>query len=237
MNRWIKRIVPHSAALAVIMGSLALMAWQLERAEFKTELMQDWNSERVTALSTLGDQPALPQHVTAEGQLDFTRQVLLDNQVRDFQTGVHVFTPLIAEDRIVLVNRGWAAWGNRTDPLPDPGLMQPMSAINAQIRGVLNRPPGVGIQLGQAVPLQQDQWPNLMTYFDVEPLRQVFGPQLASYVIQLEPSHPEHLTGDEWTVVTFGPERHIGYAIQWAAIALVVFLIWVVLSIRQYRRK
>ncbi|MEM7053315.1 MAG: SURF1 family protein [Pseudomonadota bacterium] len=234
MKSWL----PHLAAIAVIIACLALMNWQLERAEFKTDLLADWNSERVSNLADLGSQPNLPQHIRARGRFDDTRQVLLDNQVRSFQTGVHVFTPFIGDQgRIVLVNRGWASWPARTAALPDPKLENLLISIDSEITGVLNQPPDVGLRLGEAEPLNADQWPNIITYFDVDHLKAAFGSELAPFVIQLSPEHPAHLTGDDWTIVTFGPEKHIGYAIQWGLIALVVFIIWLVLSLRYYRKR
>lgn len=229
--------IPHLAAVLVITGFLGLMSWQLERAEYKAGILAGSNSEQVIDLVDTGNDPVLPQHIRASGRFDDTRQVLLDNQVRDFQTGVHVFTPFFSEDgRILLVNRGWAAWPARDQTLPDPKLDNLMLSIQTEIHGVLNQPPGVGLRLGQAEPLNTDKWPNRMTYFDLEPLRAVFGQSLAPFIIQLSPEHSAHLTGDEWTIVTFGPERHIGYAITWGLMALVVFVIWLVLSIR-YTRK
>ncbi|MEM1081948.1 MAG: SURF1 family protein [Pseudomonadota bacterium] len=222
--------------MATIAGALVLMFWQLERAEYKSALMEDWTAAQVTDISLIGKHPALPQRVVANGRFDDTQQVLLDNQVRDFQTGVHVFTPFITDDRVILVNRGWAFWPTRTAALPDPKLEQRLWTMSTQINGMLNGPPEVGIRLGQPAALKPDQWPNLVTYFDIEPLQAFYGDALAPFVVQLAPDHPAHLTGDDWTVVTFGPERHIGYAIQWAAIAAVVALIWIALTLRNRRR-
>ena len=234
----VKNWLPHLAAVAVIFGCLSLMNWQMNRANYKTELLADWNSERVINLTELSGEPNLPQHIRTRGHFDDTRQVLLDNQVRNFQTGVHVFTPFTTESgRIVLVNRGWASWPARTEALPDPRLDSLLLSINTEIHGVLNEPPDVGLRLGEAEPLNSQQWPNLMTYFDSEQLQAVFGPELEPFIIQLSPEHQAHLTGDDWTIVTFGPEKHIGYAIQWGTMALAVFIIWLVLSIRYYRKR
>ena len=76
-----------------------------------------------------------------------------------------------------------------------------------------------------------------MTYFDYGVLADQFGKELQPAVIQLDPEHPAHLTGDPWQVVTFGPDRHLGYALTWTSIAIVVATIWLVLTIRQVRRR
>ena len=102
---------------------------------------------------------------------------------------------------------------------------------------MLNVPPGTGIQLGESQSLLQRDWPILATYFDHDRLAEALGAELQPAVVQLDPSHPDHLTGDAWQVVTFGPERHIGYALTWSTIAIVVAAIWLVLTIRQIRRQ
>lgn len=233
-----RSLVPHLAAFAVIAGCAWLALWQVDRATEKREIIQRWNERATVPLETLSRPYSLPQPVTGVGIWDSNRQLLLDNRIKDRRTGVNVLTPLtISDGRVFLVNRGWAAWPTRTSPLPDPGVSGPGSGVVSEIRGVLNTPPGTGIRLGEAETVDGDDWPVLVTYFDHDMLVEVFGDALQPAVIQLDPEHPEHLTGDAWKVVTFGPDRHIGYAMTWTSIALVVAGIWLVLTIRQARRR
>jgi len=106
-----------------------------------------------------------------------------------------------------------------------------------RIQGVLNNPPGTGLQLGESKIRRDNGWPLLATYFDYQQLINLFGNALQPAVVQLDPSHADHLTGDAWKVVTFGPKRHIGYALTWTSIAIVVAIIWLALTIRQRRRR
>ena len=217
----------------MIAGCVWLAQWQVDRADEKREIIERWHDRRPLALETLDAPFSLPQPVTGVGIWNPDRQILVDNRVREQRIGVHVLTPLTLEDgRIFLVNRGWAAWPSRSAELPNPGVARG----DVEIRGMLNAPPGTGVTLGQSeAPLERD-WPILLTYFDHERLAEVLGATLQPAVIQLDPSHPDHLTGDAWNVVTFGPDRHIGYALTWSSIALVVAVIWLALSIRQLRR-
>lgn len=227
-----RSIIPHLAALAVVAGCGWLAQWQVERAEEKREIIERWNDRAPVPLETLERPYTLPQPVVGVGIWDPDRQILVDNRVRGQRTGVHVLTPLETRDgRLFLVNRGWASWPARTSDLPDPGLDRP----EADIRGVLNTPPGTGIRLGEAEIDSDAEWRVLVTYFDRDVLARLLGDDLQPAVIQLDPGHPAHLTGDPWQVVTFGPERHIGYAMTWTSIALVVAGIWLVLTIRQAR--
>jgi surfeit locus 1 family protein len=148
---------------------------------------------------------------------------------------VFVLTPFALEDgRIFVVNRGWAAWPARTAALPDP---RPPSDPAIEIRGVLADAPGVGAQMGQADSDPAAGWPRLQTWFDPAPVATDLGTIIPQAVIRLAPDDPAHLTGDAWQLVSFGPERHRGYALTWAAIAFVVGLIWLTLSFRQFRAK
>ncbi|MEX2500651.1 MAG: SURF1 family protein [Wenzhouxiangellaceae bacterium] len=226
--------VPHLAAIFVLGACAWLAQWQVERADEKREIIERWNNRSPSALEALEQPFDLPQPVAGVGILDDDRQLLIDNRIRNRRMGVQVLTPLQLDDgRIFLVNRGWAPWPSRSAELPDPSVSEPV----IEFRGVLNNPPGTGMQLGKAeIPHGRD-WPVLATYFDHEALVELYGMVLQPAVIQLDPEHADHLTGDPWQVVTFGPDRHIGYAITWTSIALVVAAIWLVLTIRQLQRK
>lgn len=229
----VRAIVPHIAALVVVVGCAWLTQWQVDRAAQKRELIERWHDRSAVPVDALEAPYSLPQPVTGVAIWKPDRQLLLDNKIRNGRPGVHVLTPLQLQDgRLFLVNRGWAAWPSRSARLPDPELTRSQS----EIRGVLNTPPGTGLQLGSSeIPLDDD-WPLLATYFDYTQLADVYGDALQPAVIQLDPSHADHLTGDAWNVVTFGPKRHIGYALTWSSIAIVVAIIWVALTIRQRRR-
>jgi len=239
----IRSLIPHLAALGVIAGCAWLTQWQIERAGEKRVITERWNDRAVVQLATLNQPFSLPQPVEGVGNWVPGRQILLDNRIRDRRSGVHVLTPLQTDNgKIFLVNRGWASWPARTAELPNPDIDKSGAEVGSpnrqsSIKGVLNNPPGTGVRLGGAEAVDGEQWPVLVTYFDQDVLSRLYGDTLQPAVIQLDSEHPAHLTGDAWNVVTFGPERHIGYAMTWASVALVVAGIWVVLTYRQVRRR
>ncbi len=228
----LRAIVPHLAAALVVAACLWLMTWQIDRADDKRARMAEVAAAPTVGLSDVNADTPTPTRISGAGRFDDGRQVLLDNRVFNRQPGVHVLTPWILDDgRIVLVDRGWAAWPDRSAPRPDPAPPQ-----TERIDGLLVAPPEVGLRLGETAPLDPDDWPNLLTYHDDGPLRAAFGDALLPQVVQLDPAHPGHLTGTHWPVVTFGPERHIGYAVQWGLMAAVVAAIWIGLTLRARRR-
>lgn len=228
----IRALIPHLAAVSVVAGCLWLMNWQIDRAADKRVVLQQVETAPVRALDSIRPESTTPARVTGTGRFGPDRQILLDNQVHDRQPGVHVLTPWIfGEGRIILVNRGWSAWPDRSAERPDP-RPPPVESVS----GLLVDPPDVGLRLGDALPLEPDEWPNLMTYHEFEALQEVFGEALLPQVVQLDPDHPAHLTGTPFPVVTFGPERHLGYAFQWGLMAAVVTAIWIGLTSRALRR-
>lgn len=226
----IRRLVPHLAALVVIALCVKLALWQIERATERESLLADWQDAPAIALGESDERYA---RINARGRFDPQRHVLLDNQLRNMHPGVHVFTPFRPDDsdRVWMVNRGW-------QPMPErralPEFTTPSGDI--EIRGRLSDPPRVGLEIGRAAELDADHWPNLMTYFDLEHIRDALGDEVQGAVILLDPEHPAHLSGDEWQPVTFGPERHRAYAFQWLTMGAVVFIIWLALTIRSFRR-
>jgi surfeit locus 1 family protein len=227
--------LPHLAAVLVLIACTRLALWQLDRADEKQTLMDQWETAPALSLSTLDTQAGERfTRVTGRGHFDPDRHILLDNQIRNNHPGVHVFTPFYPDgsDAIIMVNRGWQPWQRRSGQWPQ--FDTPEGLI--EISGRLNQPPRVAVRLGQADALNPDQWPNLMTYFDLDRIEEVFGDGLVPNVVLLDPEHPDHFTADPWQLINMGPEKHRGYAFQWASIGTVVLLIWLVLSVRTFRR-
>lgn len=224
-------ITPHIAAILVLSLTIRLAVWQLDRADQKTAVLAQWAQTGTIDLADQSlDELPLLSTVQAQGRFDTTRHVLLDNQTFNNHPGVHVFslfTPT-GEAGSFLINRGWQPWLRTEGAWPK--FETPSETMT--VTGRIANPPRVGLRLGDALPLDADQWPNLMTYLDLEEVKKVFGDQLADRIVLLAPTHPAHLTGEPWPRVNMGPERHRGYAFQWAAISVAIFIIWVGLTLR-----
>lgn len=240
MTHWIRSFliqsIPHLVAGGLILVCIQLAFWQQDRAKEKASLLSQWQTASIIEANNLTEleQAPLFSKVTITGQWDPTRHVLLDNQTRQNHPGVHVFVPfqLDGSDAVYFVNRGWQPWYRVTDEWPQYDT----PAGNQTIRGRLSQPPQVGFQLGEASPLDPNNWPNLMTYFDISRIQTAFGPEVAERIVLLDPEDPSHLSGDPWPSVNMGPDRHLAYAFQWFAIALAILIIWIALTYRLYRK-
>jgi len=68
------------------------------------------------------------------------------------------------------------------------------------------------------------------TFFwsDYPQLVEVSKKPLLPVVLRLAPES-EHGYRRDWTTVAFGPERHLGYAVQWFALAAAMLVILIIL--------
>ena len=207
---------------------IALGAWQLGRAEEKAALFEAFAAGAGPA-APLGDHPGglgeLPRYarVAATGRYRPDRQFLLDNMVEGQQAGFRVLTPLdLGDGRAVLVDRGWVpkAFGAGSG-LPDVGV----GGEPRRVEGRLDRLPRPGIELAGA---EGTGWPRVVQFPAADELSRWAGLDLVPGVILLDPEAPDGFVRN-WRPSDFGPERHIGYAVQWFALAgtlVVLYLAW-----------
>lgn len=230
------RPLPVVATLVLLPLLLGLGVWQLERAEEKRLLLDRWQAAAERAPVSLdravnGEAPRFTP-VKARGQYDGGHQFLVDNRIRDNRPGFHVLTPLRLEGsgRAVLVNRGWVPMGRSRQDLPRPEV----PAGTVAIRGSLVTPPESGIRLGPAD--TGEAWPRVVQYVVPDRVSGQLGYPVLDRVVRLGPDAPGALPRDwgEAPPVPFGPERHVGYAVQWFALAATLVVIFGVVN---WRRK
>src|SRR3546814_19024501 len=101
-----------------------------------------------------------------------------------------------------------------------------------QVAGLLAPPPSHGILA--AVVAEQPAGQLLATGLDAPALReQLQQPALAPRVLRLDPAAPLGYARDlDVLPNTLPPERHLGYAVQWFALALAVLAIAALLTFR-----
>lgn len=144
--------------------------------------------------------------------------LLLDNQRRGDQVGVHVFAIFDAEAGDgLLVDLGWL-------PLPGDRRLPAITVPPGRqvVAGLLSPPPAAGLALGpDHVASSPQTW--LLGRVDVAKLGQSLATRLAPRVLRLDPALPIGYPRDlDILANTLPPERHIGYAVQWFGLALTV---------------
>lgn len=233
------RWLPWLAAGVAILAFVGLGTWQVERAQQRAE-----QAERIAAAKNAAPQP-LPETraeqrarawlpVRVRGRYLDERQFLLDNRQVDGRLGFAVLTPLVTPDgRTLLIERGWVAAERREPAAPVKVPDERTGAIT--LVGTL-WPAGGGLGIGRALAKGADDWPRVATRIDYVALGGALGRNLEPYVVRLRrPDGPE--LQRRTVEPSFGPERHIGYAFQWYALALTVLVVTLLLGWRKGRKK
>jgi surfeit locus 1 family protein len=219
--------------LALLAMLLSLGRWQLHRADEKRALYDSFASGADATRSIDAQTPPLPryQHVEARGHYDASRQLLIDNMFDAEKVGYYVITPFALDGGgWVLVNRGWVALGKSRNEHPSV----PVPADERHIRGRIDHLPAAGIQLGKRLPLSPP-FPvvaSFPTHDEVVRLLREATFSAAGENVLLDAAEPDGYAR-HWAPPGFPPIRHIGYAVQWFALAAALFVIYLVMNFKR----
>jgi surfeit locus 1 family protein len=227
---------PTLAYLALLPALLGLGLWQLDRAEAKAALIDLRASSESAAAVDLGRAAGLSEAdryrvATVTGRYHPGQQWLLDNRLFNGMPGYHVFTPfVVAGDQLprLLVNRGWVAVGESREYLPP----LPLPEGKVVLRGRLDRPASVGIVVGEP-PLDSLAGRVVLLSLEIADLAAVKGWPLLRYALVIDEDRPGALQYDWSPIPPMGPEKHLGYAVQWFGIAIALTLIYVGVNTRR----
>ena len=232
-RRFAPRLWSTLLTLALLALFVSLGRWQLERADQKRMLFAEFaaGTDATVALSSASpERLGRYQHVRAAGRFDSGHQVLLDNMTHNEDAGFRALTPFILVDgRTVLVDRGWFALRrSRTDW---PSLE--IAGGEREIRGRIDELPVPGIRIpGPATEATPTAWPRLMNYPERAELEAALGVRLYPHIVLLDPDQADGFLRD-WAPPGFPPIRHIGYAVQWFAMALTLVFLYVILNLHE----
>ena len=228
-------------AWAVLLTAVALAAfvslgsWQLGRAREKRALVAEFAAGSRDTVEANGlDLGGLPryQRVQLRGAYDPSRQVLLDNMPSAAgRPGYRVLTPLRRADGRgwVMVDRGWVPLGASREALPDVAV----GAGERELSGVLDVLPEPGLRLGPAAAPGATGWPRLLLFPTEADLESALGLELETRIVLLDADLPDGYERSWRPATGFGPERHLGYALQWFAFAVVAVVIFIALNLRR----
>ena len=92
---------------------------------------------------------------------------------------------------------------------------------------------------GESFQLQADQpgnaWPQLLTRVDAAALWRQLGRAGWPYELRLLPGPAAYQA--DWAVVAMGPEKHLGYAVQWFALAVALACLFIYFGIRNAKEQ
>ena len=233
-----RRFAPRGWAVALaavgIGGCLALAHWQLGRAREKDALIAAFDAGGGEAVPlTVAAPVEMPryQRVTIAGRYEPDRQVLLDNMPSSAgQAGYRVLTPFRRDDGgpIVMVDRGWVPLGADRSQRPDVAVGGEHRAVTGRLDGL----PVPGLRLGEARAPDAAGWPLVLNFPVTSDLDAALGEPVEARIVLLDADQPDGYERKWRPALGFPPERHLGYAIQWLALALVVLVAFVATGLR-----
>lgn len=220
------------AVLAFLLMAVftSLGFWQLARAQHKKMLLNSFTERtRLDPLKTEAlneDNDWRFYRVKLTGQFDNQHNLLLDNKIFHGRVGYEVYTPFYAQDLAapILVDRGFVPLGISRDVLP--GINAIIGKVT--ISGMLNQAPGY-LAFGQINESSNIAWPMRVEFINLNQVGKLLNYPLFQYVLNLDAKDPAAYAM-EWQIVTMGPERHMGYALQWFALAFTLLILFVVLN-------
>ncbi|MFP5332559.1 MAG: SURF1 family protein [Acidimicrobiia bacterium] len=205
--------------LCAVFASLG--RWQLQRHQERA-VENTVNAQRLSAppvsLGDMleaagGDVTSLEyRRVVVTGRFDPANEILVRSQVANERPGFHVVTPLVTQDSVVLVNRGWVPLAVERPPVT--GAPPPSGAVT--VEGV--------VRLGQTRPsigpIEPEGRLDVVARIDLERLGQQFTDLAPVWVQQTDPPAgdlPIRLPLPD----TDDPGPHLPYAVQWFSFAVI----------------
>lgn len=225
-------VLPSLLVAALLPLLLGLGGWQLQRAEEKRALLGEQAAQARAPVLALAELVVLGEpgfrRVRLVGAFDAAHSLLLDNRQRGGRVGVELLQPFLdrPSGRWVLVNRGWLPWPDRRRP---PEFATPAGELS--VLATVYRPPGEAFLLGGGA--AEAGWPRLVNAVDAPALWDELGRDGLPGELRLQPG-PASYVGD-WPAVNMGPERHLGYAVQWFALAATLLGLYLWLGVKQAR--
>ena len=226
--------IPAFLIIATLALLISLGFWQLERADEKRAIEDQIANANANDVELITDVDLLSEkeyyHVRLQGSYIKDKQFIYDNQIVDQISGYYVLTPFVlkGDSRAILINRGFIPWNGRRDQIADIDIGAKIAEVKVQISKPVKR-----MEL-KASEITQD-FPVLVQALDVDEMSAIASLDFANIVGLLSPESENGFVR-KWDPYTGSIERHIGYAIQWFLMALVLSIIGTLLALKQQRK-
>ncbi|MDO6747560.1 SURF1 family protein [Gilvimarinus sp. 1_MG-2023] len=222
-------------SLVLLPALISLGVWQLGRAEEKRSIEAALNARQTQAPINLDWQTQLAPYtrVIARGRFDNNRIWLVDNRQRGGRVGYEVVQPLrLTNGFEVLVNRGWVQAPAKREQIPSIEPLIGEHTVFASVAALSDHPM-------LSAKSQSEQWPKIITQIAPQEMLGT-SKQARSYYLNIDSASVGALR-TEWKAVNMKSSKHTGYAVQWFAMALALFVLSIIAntniaSVWQYRK-
>ena len=223
--------IPASLIIATLVLLISLGFWQLDRADEKRAIEDQIASANSGDVELINSVEFLKEkeyyHVRLQGAYIDDKQFIYDNQIVDQISGYYVLTPLVlkGDSKAILINRGFIPWNGRRDKLADIDVGEKLTEVMVQISKPVRR-----MELEESK--TTGEFPVLIQALDLDEMSTIAALDFVSVVGLLSPESEGGFVR-QWEPYTGSIERHIGYAVQWFLMALVLTFIGIRLALKQ----
>lgn len=228
------KLIPTLFSLPVFIVTLFLGTWQVERLQWKQDLIEKLQQRSTQVPGAIPAEPLNEDDhefmpVQVEGVYDHEQEFHLVNRSLNGEAGINVVTPLKLDDgKTILVNRGWVPFELRDKAQRPDGLLPGERTVTGLLRFVKPR----SMIENWVVPENE---PGNNAWFNIDPeamAKQAGLPSLPEYyILSSDQSERGNLPqGRQWTLDV--RNDHLQYAITWYSLALGLLVIYVI-----YHRK
>lgn len=206
-------LIPTVSTLVMLSVLLGLGFWQLQRREWKADLLARIDSaERLPAVP-MPASPVAFAKVSLQGRLRTDLQVLYGVDVRVETLGAHLIMPLERDGAdTVLVDLGWVPM-QRRDP-----LVLPTGAIEGFVRPA---------EHAGTFSAKDDPEKRLFYTLDPGPIAAAFGiSKVAPFVLVAVGEVPPGVFPDPVRTLPRPSDNHLQYALTWFGFALTLLIIF-----------
>ena len=227
-------LIPAFLIIATIAFLVSLGLWQLERADQKRTIEAAILNANTGPVELIANGRELLDKeyydVRLQGNYLSDKQFIYDNQIVDQVSGYYVLTPFILTDQlgVILVNRGFIPWHGQRERLADIAVDSVSREIKVQVSSPIKR-----MEL-KATDVSR-QFPVLIQAVDFDVLEEVSKLKFVKVVGLLDPSSSDGFVR-KWEPYTGSIEKHIGYAIQWFLMALVLAIIGLRIGLKRRKK-
>lgn len=221
----------------LVIGLLVFLgSWQLSRAQKKAELIHLIKKRQQKPILTAQklEHPDDWRYFRAKltGYYDEAHTFFLDNKIRNKQIGYEIYTPFIAKGvtKPILVDRGFIPAPSYRNTLPQ------LNPLNNKVvlTGTISLAPTY-FAWGPIHENTKLTFPLRVQYINLTELGGLISKELFPYVLVIDASQPGAFI-PTWNPLNLSPERHLGYALQWFALALSLLVLFLALNYQHPNR-
>jgi surfeit locus 1 family protein len=213
---------------------VSLGFWQLDRADQKRTIEASIQKANTGVVELIVNQNELLNkeyyEVRLQGSYIGDKQFIYDNQIVDQASGYYVLTPFVltGQSNAIMINRGFIPWNGRRDQLDDIAVDSTYREIKIQVSRPIKR---IELKTSDI----SNQFPVLIQAIDFDVIEEISSTSFVDVIGLLDPSSDDGFVR-KWEPYTGSIEKHIGYAIQWFLMALVLGIIGIRIGLKQRKK-